>query len=162
MLTRNLHTKFRNHNFKVIDQDHWPSKNLTRLWYTCTCTWYCNCVSLFSTLSLPLPPFLPPSLPPSAPAIIDPGENTTTTVPEDGIDYFQTECSAFSSTVLVELTDINGTNFLYCSATETNPGPLTENTIRNETQGLSRRTCTVPLPSGSTVSDLSSLFKNYK
>ena len=87
----------------------------------------------------------------TAPAIIDPGENTTTTVPEDGLDYFQTECSAFSDTVLVELTDINGTNFLYCSATETNPGPLTENTIRNDTIGLMRRTCILPLPAGSKV-----------
>ena len=110
-----------------------------------------------STLSLSLSPSLPlPSL--SAPAIIDPGENTTTNVPEDGIDYFQTECSAFSSTVLVELTDINGTSFLYCSATETNPGPLTDNTVRNETQGVTRRTCTVPLPSGSTVSEACYIF----
>ena len=105
--------------------------------------------TLFSlSLSLSLSPPLS-----AAPAIIDPGENTTTNVPEDGIDYFQTECSAFSSTVLVELTDINGTSFLYCSATEANPGPLTDDTIRNETQGLNRRTCTVPLPSGSTVSE---------
>ena len=107
---------------------------------------------LSSLLSLSLSLSLSHSF--TAPAIIDPGENTTTNVPEDGIDYFQTECSAFSSMVLVELTDINGTSFLYCSATETNPGPLTEDTIHNETQGVTRRTCIVPLPSGSTVRDM--------
>ena len=127
--------------------------------------WYHNIdinlhqLTLLSTLSsLPFPlPWDSLFLDQSAPAIIDPGENTTTNIPEDGIDYFQTECSAFSSTVLVELTDINGTSFLYCSATEANPGPLTENTIRNETQGLTRRTCVVPLPAGSTVSETCSV-----
>ena len=104
--------------------------------------------------------YLPFSL--SAPAIIDPGENTTTDVPEDGLVYFQTECSAFSDMVLVELTDINGTSFLYCSAVETNPGPLTENTIRNETEGLTRKTCTLPLPTGSKVTYLVSRIESER
>lgn len=83
---------------------------------------------------------------PLAPAIVDPGENTTTEVPEDGIQYFQTECEAFSNMVLVELTDHMGTNFLFCSAIEQNPGPLTPNTIANTTEGVRIRTCIVRLP----------------
>ena len=80
------------------------------------------------------------------PAIVDPGENTTTEVPEDRIQYFQTECEAFSDMVLVELTDRMGTSFLFCSASEQNPGPLTPNTIANETEGVRVRTCIVRLP----------------
>jgi len=82
---------------------------------------------------------------PSAPAIVDPGENTTTDVPEDGLRYFQTECAAFSDMVLVELTDLVGTNFLFCSASEPNPGPLTDNTASNTTVGVQIRTCIVHL-----------------
>ncbi len=84
--------------------------------------------------------------PPIAPAIIDPGDNTTTTNPDGGIKYFQTECSAFSDKILVELIDINGISFLYCSALETNPGPLTPSTVANETMGITRRTGIVRLP----------------
>lgn len=76
----------------------------------------------------------------------------TTTIPPGGFEYFQTECSAYTDTVLVELTDLNGTNFLYVSASEDNPGPLTENTLRNETTGIGRRTLTLTLPSSSNVS----------
>lgn len=54
--------------------------------------------------------------------------------------------------VLIELTDLNGTSFLYASATEDNPGPLTANTIRNETLGVTRRILTLNIPSGSNVS----------
>ena len=79
------------------------------------------------------------------PAIVDPGENTTTDVPEDGLRYFQTECAAFSVMVLVELTDLVGTNFLFCSASEPNPGPLTDNTVSNTTVGVQIRTCIVHL-----------------
>lgn len=86
-------------------------------------------------------PFLP-----AAPAIIDPGDNTTTTNPDGGIKYFQAECLAFSDKILVELIDINGTSFLYCSALETNPGPLTPDTVKNETLGITRRTGIVRLP----------------
>ena len=81
----------------------------------------------------------------AAPAIIDPGDNTTTEVPEDGVRYFQVECDSFSNTVLVELFDNSGTSFLYCSASEMNPGPLTSNTIVNDTVGITRRTCVVSL-----------------
>ena len=80
-----------------------------------------------------------------APAIVDPGENTTTEVPEGGIRYFQIECDSFSNTVLVELYDNAGTSFLFCSATEQNPGPLTQNTIVNVTIGITFRTCVVTL-----------------
>jgi hypothetical protein len=79
------------------------------------------------------------------PAIIDPGDNTTTEVPEDGIRYFQVECDSFSNTVLVELFDNTGTSFLYCSAVEQNPGPLTSNTVVNDTVGVTIRTCVVSL-----------------
>ena len=88
----------------------------------------------------------------TAPAIINPDGNVTTTIPPGGLEYFQTECPAYTNTVLVELTDLNGTNFLYASTTVDNPGPLTDNTLRNETTGISRRTLTLPIPSGSNVS----------
>lgn len=87
-----------------------------------------------------------------APAIINPDGNVTTTIPPGGFEYFQTQCSAYTDTVLVELTDLNGTNFLYVSAIEDNPGPLTENTLSNETTGIRRRTLTLTLPSSSNVS----------
>ncbi|CAI8034915.1 Protocadherin Fat 4, partial [Geodia barretti] len=79
------------------------------------------------------------------PAIIDPGDNTTTEVPEGGIRYFQVQCDSFSNMVLVELYDNTGTSFLYCSATEANPGPLTSNTAVNNTVGITVRTCVVSL-----------------
>ena len=88
----------------------------------------------------------------TAPAIINPDGNVTTTIPPGGLEYFRTECPAYTDTVLVELTDLNGTNFLYASATEDNPGPLTDNTLRNETTGLTRRTLTLRIPSSSNVS----------
>ena len=88
----------------------------------------------------------------TAPAIINPDGNVTTTIPPGGLEYFQTECPTYTDMVLVELTDLNGTNFLYASATEDNPGPLTQNTIRNETLGVTRRTLTLSIPSGSNVS----------
>ena len=81
----------------------------------------------------------------AAPAIIDPGDNTTTEVPEGGIRYFQVQCDSFSNMVLVELYDNTGTSFLYCSATEANPGPLTSNTAVNNTVGITVRTCVVSL-----------------
>ena len=87
-----------------------------------------------------------------APAIINPDGNVTTTVPPGGFKYFQTECPTYTDMVLIELTDLNGISFLYASATEDNPGPLTPNTIRNETLGVTRRTLTLNIPSGSNVS----------
>ena len=59
--------------------------------------------------------------------------------------------------VLIELTDLNGTSFLYASATEDNPGPLTANTIRNETLGVTRRTLTLNIPSRSNVREYTEL-----
>ena len=76
----------------------------------------------------------------SAPAIVDPYENTTTAVPDGRIEYFLTECQVFSEKILVEITDINGTSFLYCSSSQHNPGPLTPDTVLNETTGITRRT----------------------
>ena len=73
------------------------------------------------------------------------------------IAYFRTECPAFSDMVLVELTEINGTSFLYASATETNPGPLTNDTVSNETLGISRRTVTVQIPDQAEVKELAIL-----
>ena len=87
-----------------------------------------------------------------APAIINPDGNVTTTVPPGGFKYFQTECPTYTDMVLIELTDLNGISFLYASATEDNPGPLTPNTISNETLGVTRRTLTLNIPSGSNVS----------
>ena len=55
------------------------------------------------------------------------------------------ECDSFSNTVLVELYDNIGTSFLYCSAIEQNPGPLTSNTVVNDTAGINIRTCVVSL-----------------
>ena len=86
-----------------------------------------------------------------APAVVDPGDNTTTETTDGGIEYFQTTCAAFSQQVLVELTDMSGTSFLYASATETNPGPLTMNTVSNTTTGIARRTVIVTLPENSKV-----------
>ena len=64
---------------------------------------------------------------------------------EEGIRYFQIECVAFSSTVLVELYDIVGTNYLYYSSTEKNPGSFTQDTVANDTVGITLRTCVVTL-----------------
>ena len=71
----------------------------------------------------------------AAPAIVKPGENTTTEVPEDGFRFFQTEYTAFSLTVLIEQIDIVGRCNLYASNYIQNPGPLDNSTVvvRNET-----------------------------
>ncbi len=90
-------------------------------------------------------------MPTTAPAIVDPGDNTTTETPNGGTEYFQTSCSAFSNEVLVELIILSGDCFLYASASETNPGPLTMNTVSNETTGIIRRTVTITLTGNSRV-----------
>lgn len=70
------------------------------------------------------------------------------------ITYFRTECLAFSDRVLVELVDISGTSFLYSSAVEMNPGPLTSNTVSNETLGTNRRTVAVQISVQRQVKDI--------
>ena len=75
--------------------------------------------------------------------------DTVTQVLGGFIRYFQAECTTFSDTVVVELMDTTGTNYLYCSTVETNPGPLTDSTTADETMGVSTRTCTVDLSSAS-------------
>ena len=82
-----------------------------------------------------------------APAIVDPGENTTTEVPEDGFRFFQTECTAFSLTVLIEQIDIMGRCNLYASNYITNPGPLDNSTVvvRNETAVVGSRSVVLHL-----------------
>ena len=80
-----------------------------------------------------------------APAIVDPGDNTTTGTTDGGIDYFQTTCEAFSSQVLIELKDIRGSSFFYASASVKNPGPLTTNTVSNTTTGITRKTAVLHL-----------------
>ena len=98
-----------------------------------------------------------PSLPPSsAPAIINPCVDTVTEVSGGFIRYFQAECNTFSDTVVVELMDTSGTNYLYCSTVETNPGPLTDSTTADETMGVSTRTCTVDLSGSDEVSNVTS------
>lgn len=79
--------------------------------------------------------------PPTAPAIVEPGENTTTEVPEDGFRFFQTECLAFSLTILIEQVDIRGRCNLYASNHVKNPGPLDNSTVvvRNETAVVGSR-----------------------
>ena len=92
--------------------------------------------------------------------MIDPGDEINPPeIPDGGIRYFQAECPAFSDKVLVELIDVNGTSFLYCSAIEPNPGPLTPNTVRNETTGIRRRTGIIRLPSQSKVIAMCSAVK---
>ena len=60
----------------------------------------------------------------AAPAIVTPGENTTTEVEEDGFRFFQSECPAFSMTIMIEQIDLVGTCSLYASTSVQNPGTL--------------------------------------
>ena len=78
----------------------------------------------------------------AAPAIVEPGENTTTEVPEDGFRFFQTECTAFSTSVFIEQIDIYGRCSLYASNVISNPGPLDDKSLvaRNEDDKYDRRT----------------------
>ena len=96
---------------------------------------------------------VPPSLliSPLAPAIVEPGENTTTEVPEDGFRFFQTECAAFAVTVVIEQIDIKGKCHLYASNTVSNPGPLDSSTsvVKNEDGTASSRTVTLSVDQSS-------------
>lgn len=76
-----------------------------------------------------------------APAVVEPGENTTTEVPEDGFRFFQTECNAFSVSVVVEQIDLYGKCNLYASTSKPNPGPLDNSSVvvRNEDLTSDRR-----------------------
>ena len=60
----------------------------------------------------------------TAPAIVEPGDNTTTEVEEDGFRFFQSECAAFSQTVMIEQIDLVGSCSLYASTQVQNPGWL--------------------------------------
>ncbi len=93
----------------------------------------------------------PASSIPLAAAIVGTCERTSTLVPQDSLQYYQAECSSFTSSVLVELTDLSGASFLYCSTATTNPGPLTSNTVRDERTGVSRRQCQLSIPPGTEV-----------
>nr|ABX90059.1 hedgling [Amphimedon queenslandica] len=75
------------------------------------------------------------------PAVVEPGENTTTEVPEDGFRFFQTECNAFSVSVVVEQIDLYGKCHLYASTSKPNPGPLDNSSVvvRNEDLTSDRR-----------------------
>ena len=70
----------------------------------------------------------------TAPAIVEPGENTTTEIEEDEFRFFQSECAAFSVTIMIEQIDLVGTCSLYASASVQNPGPLDGDdvVVRNE------------------------------
>lgn len=83
----------------------------------------------------------------TAPAIVEPGENTTTEVPEDGFRFFQTECAAFAVTVVIEQIDIKGRCHLYASNTVANPGPLDNSTsvVKNEDGTVTSRTVTLSI-----------------
>ena len=94
----------------------------------------------------------PPSFPLTGQAIVRPCESTASDVPEDILQYYQAECSSFLSSVLVELIDTQGTSFLYCSTTAANPGPLTQDTISDESTGVARRQCVLNLSQGTSVS----------
>ena len=83
----------------------------------------------------------------TAPAIVEPGENTTTEVPEDGFRFFQTECTAFSPSVIIEQIDIYGKCSLYASDIVQNPGPLDDYALvaRNEDKSTDRRSLLLKL-----------------
>jgi hypothetical protein len=76
-----------------------------------------------------------------APAVVKPGENTTTEVPEDGFRFFQAECTAFSAYVMVEQVDLSGLCSLYASSIKPNPVPLDSNStvMRNEDHNTNKR-----------------------
>ena len=84
---------------------------------------------------------------PKAPAIVEPGKNTTTEVPEDGFRFFQTECTAFSPFVIIEQIDIYGRCSLYASNVISNPGPLDDYdlVVRNEDKTKDRRSVSLKL-----------------
>ena len=59
-----------------------------------------------------------------APAIVEPGDNTTTEVEEDGFRFFQSACPAFSVTIMIEQIDLVGSCSLYASSQVQNPGEM--------------------------------------
>jgi hypothetical protein len=58
----------------------------------------------------------------AAPALVEPGDNTTTEVEEDGFRFFQSACPAFSLTIMIEQIDLVGSCSLYASNQVQNPG----------------------------------------
>ena len=95
------------------------------------------CSRPYPCLSLPLTP--------TAPAIVEPGENTTSEIEEDEFRFFQTECAAFSVTIMIEQIDVVGTCSLYASTSMQNPGPLDppDVVIRNEDHSVHTRSVLV-------------------
>ena len=53
---------------------------------------------------------------------MEPGDNTTTEVDEDGFRFFQSACPAFSVTIMIEQIDLVGSCSLYASNQIQNPG----------------------------------------
>ena len=74
------------------------------------------------SLSLSLSPLSLSLSPTTAPAIVEPGDNTTTDVEEDGFRFFQSVCPAFSVTIMIEQIDLVGSCSLYASNQIQNPG----------------------------------------
>ena len=62
-------------------------------------------------------------------------------MPEDGFRFFQTECTAFSVSVVIEQIDLYGKCNLYASTSKPNPGPLDNSSVvvRNEDLTSDRR-----------------------
>ena len=90
---------------------------------------------------------LPPPTMYKAPAIVEPGDNTTTEVEEDEFRFFQSECAAFSLTIMIEQIDLVGRSSLYASSTVQNPGPLSSpgSIVRNEDRSVRRRSVLLTL-----------------
>ena len=99
-----------------------------------------------------------------APAVIEPGTNTTTEVPEDGFRYFQTECVAYSFQVSIELTNIVGNCHLYGSTVVSNPGPIFNDSVVIRDERNNAKTQIVYLtvqPSESNVCELRLSYCSY-
>ena len=79
--------------------------------------------------------------PSPAPAIVEPGDNTTSDIDEDEFRFFQSQCAAFSDTIMIEQIDLVGRCSLYASSSVQNPGPLDPHdvVVRNETHSGSSR-----------------------
>ena len=69
-----------------------------------------------------------------APASISSCTDTETEAAQDDLRYFQVECSLFTDTVTVELTETAGQSAIYASTEIVNPSPVNSPavTYRNE------------------------------
>ena len=79
---------------------------------------------------------------------------TTLSIEEEQLLYFEAECPLFSDTVFVELKDLDGLTFLYCSTSESTPGPLTTSTIANTTRETNSRSCSLNTGGSTKVSSV--------